>query len=66
MARFPDALSYVCKSLGLRGFEFQLYYLLKIFHHYFAKWSLSVQDSSDFHNSNLFSEQLGTHCMLEL
>jgi len=24
MGRFPDASSYVCKSLGLRGFEFQL------------------------------------------
>ena len=26
MGRFPDASSYVCKSLGLQGFEFQLYY----------------------------------------
>jgi len=25
MSRFPDASSYFCKSLGLRGFEFQLY-----------------------------------------
>jgi len=25
MGRFSDALSYVCKSLGLRIFEFQLY-----------------------------------------
>ena len=24
MGRYPDASSYVCKSLGLRGFEFQL------------------------------------------
>jgi len=26
IGRFPDASSYVCKSLGLRGFEFQLYF----------------------------------------
>ena len=26
IGRFTDASSYVCKSLGLRGFEFQLYF----------------------------------------
>ena len=25
MGQFPDASCYFCKSLGLRGFEFQLY-----------------------------------------
>jgi len=28
MSRFPDASSYFCKSLGLRGFEFQLYLVI--------------------------------------
>jgi len=30
MGRFPDASSYVCKSMGLRGFEFQLYIKLNV------------------------------------
>jgi len=30
MSRFPDASSYFCKSLGLRGFEFQLYIIRKM------------------------------------
>jgi len=34
MGRFPDASSYVCKSLGLRGFEFQLYMLYL----HFSNW----------------------------
>ena len=31
-----------------------------------ARHPIIYRTSSDFHNSNLFSEHLGTHCMLEL